>query len=225
MIPTALFLFTLSTAVAADWRSNLSNLEPGSFPAPRAATMTYDFGWATFRAAEATATFSQPNDRHQVDLSTRTVGFVRTLWRMDAKGVSSVHRDTLLPVSVRQQEFYRGKTTTTELDFTPQSVAKFRRSLPDDKTPPPRKKFEFPRLLEMYSAYLFVRSQELTNGQTFRFVAYPSTAPYLATIAVAGHETLRTRVGERRAIKLDVKLQKINRAWGLEPHAKFKRAS
>lgn len=187
--------------------------------------MSYDFGWTSFRAAEATAVFSQPGDRCQVDLTARTVGFVRTLWRMDAKGTSTVRRDTLLPIRLRQQEFYRGKTTTTQLDFTSQEVTKFRQSLPDDKVAPPLKKFEFPRLLELYGAFLFVRSQELKNGQTFRFVDYPTTAPYLATITVATHETLRTKLGDRRAIKLDVKLQKINRAWALEPHAKFKRAS
>ena len=58
-----------------------------------------------------------------------------------------------------------------------------------------------------------------------RLVVYPATNGYLATISVAGHESIKVGAGTYKAIKLDLQLSKINKQRELEPHKKFRQAS
>jgi len=222
-----LIFFALSApgAFARDWQQTLSPATAGNFPVLRAHTASYRFGWTKLDAAEATITFSERKETRQLDVEGRTIGLVRTLWQLDVLHHADANAATLRPMALQQRETYRDKTIRTELEFDPQSVTKLRETKPDDKVTPARKRFAYRNMFDLHTAYLFVRSQPLANGETYRFVDYPGTAPYLATIRVTGRESLRVAAGTYNAIKLDVKLQKINRKFGLEAHAKFKRGT
>ena len=214
-----------ATALAADWRAQVTAPAPGTFPLPRALHADYRCGWAALNAGNLEANFTRKGEVAQLSVKAGTAGFVRTLWRMDATHVARAHTSTLLPIDMRQMEFYRGKTLRTDLDFTAQNVTKFREWKPDDATPPKRKRFDYPNLFDLHTALLFVRSQRLKEGDTLNLVIYPATAPYLATIRVLGREWTQVKAGRYAAIKLDVRLQRINQKFELEPHSKFKRAT
>ena len=63
----------------------------------------YGFGWSGFPCATAEIRLSKPGgDRLQLDVTARTIGLARTLWKFDATHVATVEASTLHPIAVRQ---------------------------------------------------------------------------------------------------------------------------
>jgi hypothetical protein len=186
----------------------------------------YKFGWSAFTAAEATFDYTKAKAGvMRMEVGTKSIGFVRTLWRMDAQHVAQMQSGTLRPVSVRQTETYRNQTVKSKLDFTPTGVTRLRETNPNDGKPAKPKTFDYPNLFDLNSALHWVRSQKLAGGDSYKIVVYPSTAAYLAQIDVRERQKISVGGKTWNAIKLDLKLWKINDTFELEPHAKFKNAS
>jgi hypothetical protein len=72
---------------------------------------------------------------------------------------------------------------------------------------------------------LYLRSQPLTDGSVHRVVVYASTNAYLATVTVIGREEISVRASTYKAIKADLRLDRIGKHLELEPHRKFRRAT
>ncbi len=208
-----------------DWRDTISK-QRGTFPMLRTAKLHYGFGWSGFTAAEADATFGQSETGQcKLDLKARTVGFVRTLWKMDTKATSDCNPASLRPVKLTQVETYAKKTLTTSVDFSPEGATRMRVRTPADKNPPRARKFDFPELHDLNSAFLFIRSQPLAQGDSVKLCVYPATAPYLATVTVLGREKIKVAGRKWDAIKADLKLVAVKDNFTLQPHAKFKKAT
>jgi hypothetical protein len=152
------------------------------------------------------------------------MGLARALWRLDATHEARANILTLKPLSVRQREIYRAQTIRTDLDFDDAGVERFRQST-NDKNTARRKRYDFPDLYDLQTALLYVRSQKLETGQTYKIVVYPATSPYLATVTVLGRERIKVKAGSYPAIKVDLRLEKVTGDMTLEPHGKFKRAT
>lgn len=220
----AFALTAASFSAAQDWRDEVTPVVPGDFPPPRPCRLSYQFGWGSLSAGEATSVSTRPKrDELQLQVEGKTTGFVRSLWRLDARHVALAHASTLLPISMTQTEIYRAKTIRTELEFTDDAVTKFRQVKPEDKIPPPRTQFKFPDLLDLNTTLLLLRSERLDQGRTFRFVVYPASSAYLATIKVIGREKVLVPAGKFNTIKFELKLQSIDKHFQLQPHTKFKR--
>ena len=116
----ALALVVLTAgAFAAEWQDELSDPAPGSFAPLRPLHAEYKFGWTAFSAATANFDFTKAKPgQMRMDVDAKTTGFVRTLWKMDAKHSAIMQSSTLHPVSVRQTEVYKDKTIKTKLDFS-----------------------------------------------------------------------------------------------------------
>lgn len=220
------FLVFVSSAIAApDWQSTITTEPPGSFPPLRPLRANYRFGWSGFTAASGDLHFTGPSgNRFQVDGTARTIGFVRALWKMDATYHASANASTLGPIEMKQTETYRRKKMTTQLSFTSSGVTRSRTEGADPPTTK-TKQFSFPNLLDLHSTVLYLRSQPLKQGSVYRVVVYAATTPYLATLTVGGREKISVHAGTYDAIKIDLKLQKIGKNLGLEPHRKFRRAT
>ncbi len=80
-------------------------------------------------------------------------------------------------------------------------------------------------LYDLHSAFLYLRSQPLRDRSVYRVAVYPANSAYVATLTVVGREHVRVRAGNYNAIKVDLKLQRVNKKNELEPHRKFKRAT
>jgi hypothetical protein len=86
------------------------------------------------------------------------------------------------------------------------------------------KKFEYPNVHDLQSAFHFLRSQRLANGDVYRVVVYPSVDPYLAEVEVLGRPQTKIAGTKRATIQLGLKLWKIGKDLVLESHPKYKRS-
>ena len=220
-----LFCGTIA-ARGEDWMAALTPPEPGPFAPLRPLHAKYRFGWTKFPAATADFDYSTTaNGLMKLEVRTRTDGFVRKLWAMDATHTGLFEPDSLRPVTTLQTEFYKKEILTTKLEFDAEGVSRLRESDPPDKNPPKTKRFKFPGVVDLYGALLFVRSQPLRKGDVVRVVVYPATGPYLAEVSVREREKVEAGRKTYDAVKLDLRLRKITKTLELEPHAKFKRAA
>lgn len=225
VLATATLVRPPALAAAPEWQARLSPPMPGNFPLPRPLSATYRCGWSGLPAATVEVEYSRPKkDVLQVDAEGGTIGLARTLWRLDATHSARADASRLQPIETRQVEKYRGETVRTALDFSADGVTRVREKSTDGKPAKP-KRVELANLHDLHSALLYVRSQKLARGQTFRFVVYPATSPYLATVRVIGREKVEVRAGTFPAIKLDLRLQKIGKDMKLEPHTNFRRGT
>jgi len=215
-----------TSALGEGWQDELSPTQPGSFPPLHPLHAQFKFGWSAFTAAEATFDYSKyKGGLMRMDVSAKSTGFVRTLWRMDAQHTALMQPSTLHPVSVRQTEVYHNQSVKTKLDFTSSGVTRLRETNPNDGKPPKPKHFDFPDLLDLNSTLHWMRSQKLAGGDVYKFVVYPTTSPYLAEVDVGERQKISVGGRNWNAIKLNLKLWRINDRLELEPHTKFKNAA
>lgn len=219
----ATFLGQAASAAPA-WEKTVTSSERGAFSNPRPMRANYRFGWNDVAAATAEINFSANNGRLDLMGTGQTTGVVRALWRFDVQHRATADAATLRPIAMHQVDELRHKTVTTDLTFYATGVTRTRTDNKATKPPTP-KKFDFPGLVDLHTALLLLRSQPLANGSVQRLVVYPATNGYLATISVAGRESLKVGAGTYKAIKLNLQLSKINKQRELEPHKKFREAS
>ena len=228
MIKRAIHLLALlivcATPARADWRDSLTTTR-GSFPALRPFHAHYRFGWTMFPAAEADFTMTRMKGGiTRLAATSKSIGVVRTSWKMDSDSVSTMRTATLRPIALTQTEIYRTESEKTHVDYTDTGVTRLRISKPVNSKPRP-KKFDFPLVHDLQSAVHFIRSQRLADGDAYEVVVYPSVDPYLARIEVEGRTEMKIAGARQKVIKLDLKLSKINKDLELENHEKFKRAT
>lgn len=221
----ALVALTPAAARTVDWRDEIWK-KPGAFMALRPAVFHYAFGWSGITAAEAEVSSTlSPEGLCVLDFSARTTGLARTMWKMDAKAVSSCEPATFRPVKLTQTEKYKKKAVTTEVDFLADGPVQRRSQEPPDTPASAPRRFRFPHVHDLNSAVLFIRSQALAQGDSVKLCVYPGRAPYLATATVIGRERLTVAGREWDTIKCDLQLSGIGDDFTLVPHKKFKKAS
>lgn len=196
----------------------------GTFESPRPQEAAYRFGWAAVPAAVGEVKLRREKSELQFEGKVRTTGFVRSLWQMDAQLESRLVAATLRPIVARQTEKRRSEKVETHVEFGDSWTVSRRQEIPQDKEPKV-KRLKLPAPLDLFGALLMVRSQPLEKGDRYQMVVVPQRSPFLAEIEVLGRERLKVRAGEYDAIKVDLKLRKIDKKGRLEPHGKFKRGS
>jgi hypothetical protein len=221
----SILIVMLATAAASDWQAELTR-KPGVFAPLRPLKATYDFGWSGFKAGHAEVDFTRTKTgQYQLNVKGASIGAARVLWKMDSNSTSVVKPKVLLPVNVVQTEVYSDETRTTTVVFGPESVARTRETKPADEGSGKTKEFKFAPVHDLHSALLFVRSQPLEKGDKVRVVVYPAADAYLAELEVLGRESITVTKNSWPAIKLGLRLQKVNKKLELEPHKKFKKAT
>jgi hypothetical protein len=216
---------TVATANPQTWQNTVTTRPRGKFPNPRPLVATYDFGWSELVAATAQVRFAESDDHLRIDGNGGTIGLVRALWKFDTRHRAVADADTLCPISMHQVDDRRRKTVVTDLLFKNGTVERLRTDTSSKKEPEPKSYHFSGGLFDMFSALLYVRSQPLRDGDSYRIVVYPATNPYLATLSVVEHSSVVVGAGEYPAIKLDLSLKEIGKDGELEPHKKFRRAS
>jgi hypothetical protein len=219
-----ILLASWTGSFAADWQATLSKEPAGNFPELRPLRASYRFGWSGVTAATGEVHFTKPsNDRFQLEGASRTIGFVRALWKLDVTYRAVANSQTLGPIETQQNESYRSKKIATHLTFTNSGVTRTRTEGAGAKTT--TRDFTLPDLFDLHSAALYLRSQPLKQGSVYRLAVYAATNAYLATVTVIGREKSSVRAGTYNAIKLDLQLKRIGKHLELEPHKKFRRAT
>ncbi len=207
---------------APEWVRLLTTNKPaGNFPPLPPLSARYRFGWSGFNAASAEVKFTYSGDNYFLDAVGATSGLARSLFLLEVNHHSAGNRKTLRPAHVSQTEKYRNETVQTSIDFKANEVTSLRKTFPQ-KTPPKPQTFSAAPAYDLMSALLWLRSQPLDDGDREVLVAYPSNAPYLASVKVAGREKINIKGTERSAIKLDLSLKAIDKHLRLKQHKKFK---
>jgi Protein of unknown function (DUF3108) len=224
---TAIVILGLcSSSPAADWQSTLTREPPGNFPELRPLRASYRFGWAGLTAATGEIRFTTPSENEfQLDGTGQTIGFVRALWKLDVNYRAVANAQTLRPIETQQAENYRQKKLITNLTFTNKGVTRARTESRGGPSATKTRQFNFPDLFDLHSAMLYLRSQPLSDSSVDRVVVYAATNAYLATVTVVGRDQISVHAGTYKAIKLDLRLNRIGKHLELEPHRKFRRAT
>lgn len=227
LLIAAILVVAFGSALSAppEWEANLTKEPPGNFPALRSVRATYHFGWSGITAGTGDIHVKKTDRQFQFEAAGKTIGFVRALWKLDASFRGSVDAETLRPIESKQIEVYRKKKLITDLAFTNSGVTRTRTEVPaSGKTSIPVP-FNLSGLFDLQSAWLYLRSQPMTDHSVYRIAVYPATSAYVTTVTVLGHEKVSVRAGSYDAIKVDLQLMRIGKKMQLEPHRKFKKAT
>jgi len=207
----------------ADWIKSLtSSKNPGDFPPPAPMRLAYRFGWHGIQAATADVRLSSPGKNTlEIDAKGGTSGLPRILFKLDVLHQATENSSTLRPIHFVQEEKYRSEIVKTKVDFQPTQVVGIREKIPSDQPPQPNT-FKFSPVFDMATALLWVRSQPLEDGDSESLVVWASNAPYLATVKVTGRDTVKIAGHDRRAIKLELQIKKIDKKMQLKEHRLFR---
>jgi len=224
LLTTLGFFVSAESRGATDWTATLTHDPPGNFSALRPGHASYVYGWSGITAGTSEVSFRHGEQQTFVlEGKGRTVGLARILWRFDLSYRSVVNAQTLRPLETHQVETARGKRIETNLKFSNDGVDS--RRLEGNRATPTVKDFAWENLYDLQSVFLYLRSQSLHDHSVYRVMVYPANSAYVATVTVLGREHLRGRSGNYNAIKMDLKLQRVNKKNELEAHRKFKRAT
>jgi len=227
-----------NAAPARDWQSTLDNpATPGPFPGPRAFTAAYRVRWGEVEAARAEATFTPPNTGElQTRVTAQTIGMARSLWSMEASHLALTRRADLQPLWLQQTETISSKQNAFRVDFDPAFAGRRHREgkpgetltfagLNEPASANERvRRFDYPGLHDMVSAFLYLRSQPLADGEQHTVSLMSAKNPYLATTRVVGRGEVQVKAGRYRAIELELTLQKIDKEGRLKNYKQFKNA-
>jgi hypothetical protein len=194
---------------------------PGSFPFPPNAHLIYRFGWSGITAAEADIRLAREGDLVKTKANGGTTGWARTLFRLDLEHECLSRRSTLLPTHIVQDEKYASETIKTTIDFDSKATTSVRDVTPA-KEPPKKRTIEFAPIFSFETAYFWLRSQPLTDGEKEVMVVYANNAAYLATLQVVGREKIRIDGSDRNAIKVNLNFKSIDQHLQLKTYKRFK---
>jgi hypothetical protein len=219
LLGTAAFLPFISHA---GWREEVVRPGAGPFPAPPDLTARYVFGWSGIEAAEAEVTLRRGAEGNFTGtVQGGTKGPARTLYKLDADYRTEVGGADLRSRQFTLTERYRAYRVEEKAEFRPGGVRAWRESDKKGAKPPKWKNFYVPGLRDMAGALLLARSQPLDRGDRISLAVFPGDWMYLARLKVEGREKLRWRGGERKAIRIALEIDRIEKDYSLSPHKKF----
>jgi hypothetical protein len=216
-----LSLVLLPLTTSADWRADVQRLGPGPVPPAPDMTLRYVFGWSGIEAAGATVNFRAAGAGYRAEVEGGTTGWARSLYKLDADYVAEVDGRSYRSREFRLTENYATYGTEEKAYFRPGGVRTWRESTKQGAKPPKWKNFYVPGLRDMAAAVMLARSQPLNKGDRLSLAVFPGDWMYLARVKVEGREKLRWRGGEKEAIRLSLKIDRINEDYSLGLHKKF----
>jgi hypothetical protein len=208
------------------WWGRINAGVPGSFPVPRPFKASYRVTWEGLEAAHFDSDCTLENNGSQICslVKVQTTGMARALWKFDATHLSVVDRQTLKPLRIEQTENESRKQSVERVEFTPQyadrSGSEHSADAPEHKLRPRR--YPYPGLFDMESAFLYMRSLPLAVGETRTVALMTAGSPYVATITVVGKDKVQLKAGEFPAFVYAINLEKITKYGTLEPRKGFK---
>ena len=215
-----------AVARAAEWEATVDPLVRGTSAITRPVTVKYGFGWNGITAATGRVRFTKPDEKRlQFAIDGGTIGLARTLWRYDVDHTAFVDAESFRPLETHEVEQVRTKHVKTDLTFTPDGVTSVREQRNKGEVKSDTRRFDFPNVLSVNAALLYLRAKPLTQGAVHRVVVYPANSAYLCTITVVGREPVTVPIGTSNALKLDVQLNKIGANRELLPHKKVKKTT
>lgn len=218
-------LVVSTTAARADWRSSLTPDVPGKFPLVRPLDAAYRIGWTDIEAGRARVKISDVGEGTiRLDAGGNSTGLARVLWQIDASLQSTTARDGLRTIYTLQTETYSTRSIITQIVARPDGIWRLRENFPAGENPARWKLLKISPARDLFSGLLFLRSQRLAVGDSVSAIIFPGDSPFLVELRVLGTGPLAAAGVKWDAIRLELRLRKINlkKDFRLEPHGKFR---
>ena len=221
--PLALLAFVITHPLLA-WQETLTPDQPGPVPEVTPYAATFKIGWSEIEAAQARAEISYNGTQVSLDAGGGTDGLARSLYQLDATFQGTVDRSTLHTLRSDQVETYADRSLTTIVTGTNGTLRTLSERKPPGEKPAKWKDVKVQPVRDFFAGILFIRSQTLARGDVVRLLMYPGGSSFFVEIESAGPCTIDLADGPREALRLDLKIQRVNTKKGnsLEPHSKFR---
>jgi hypothetical protein len=212
---------------AAPWTSEIHPKSHGSFPSLPPTTLEYRVSWKGMLDAGSVRLEFDPKKHKKsgsyvVSSSSRSLGPASSLFPYESSFWSEINPSTLTAQRFFATEKDRHETIESITNFskTKAEYTEITRDLKKGSIKTRSRTFPFTPVHDLFSAMLFVRSQQLQKGDRISLVAQPFATPYLIRIHVADHVVHQ----QQPAIHLRLSMNKINRdTLQLEPYKKMNR--
>ena len=224
ILPALLAIALISAgSLHAGWRETLTSDIAGPFPSVRPFDAEYRMGWSDIEAARAKVVISYQGENVRLAGSGGTTGLARMLWQLDATLDATAAMPDFQTIYSIQQESYARRSLAIQLVTRPDGLWKFQENDPPGDNPPKWRKIKIWPLRDLFSGTLFIRSKKLSPGESVSTIIYPGDDPFLVEMKSLGTEKITISGSPREALKLDLKIHRINLKKGeaLEPHKKF----
>lgn len=215
-------------AQAQEWTRSLTPGTAGSHLSVPPCELTYELGWNNvITAGKATLTVREAGDFWRADATAASTGFARTLWKYDCEMTSIMHQGDLRAHFLQHSETDNRETCRYRVSFerkrvVTETLVQPRKGVPTVSTT----LCAYGPMDDLLSVILYVRSQELKNGQRISRVVQPWDKPYLTTFTVQGREALNFGGKSRPCIKVGLQIRKIDRGTlALSAYKKMKTAT
>lgn len=216
-------LLLAAASLHAGWRDSLTPDVAGPFAPVRPFEAEFRMGWSDIEAARAKVVLGCRGNEIHLAGSGGTTGLARALWQLDATLDATSLAPNFQTVYSVQKESYAKRTLTTQIVARPDGIWRLRENDPPGDKPAHWKKIKIAPLRDLFSGMLFIRSKKLAPGESVSTVIFPDDDTFLVEMKSLGTEKLTVAGSPRDAIKLDIKIHRINLKKGeaLEPHGKF----
>ena len=207
----------------AGWQDRLTPDVAGPFPMIRPFEAEFRIGWSDIEAARARMSVSYQGGNILLAGSGGTNGLARMLWQLDATLDATTSKPDLKTIYSSQAESYANRSITTQIVARPDGIWRLRENLPQGENAARWKKIKISPLRDLFSGMLYIRSQNLAPGETVSTIIFPGDSPFLVDLKCLGTDKIPIAGTQRDALKLDIRIQRINLKKGdaLEPHGKF----
>ncbi len=214
------------------WMAGVTKSAPGIYQRVNPCELHYRLSWnGLVKAGEAQLKIGMKDPASSKRLLGTLVGessgLAKRLWFYKNQFQSHVDAKSLRPVFFQATETEKKEKIITKASFangivtSTETVQKRSGGKPKTK----QRIFAYNHAHDMLSAVLYLRSHPLKKGDQITMVVHPFKSAYLTKFRVLGRETFKTPLGKQKAIKLDIKLYKIDRDLELKSYKKFKRAT
>lgn len=212
---TTLFCLTIVSAHSApEWREKLSGHKVGSHPMIEPSKLEFTLSWKGMVKAGAIDIEFAPRNITKpgalvVKSSASSRGAAATLFPYSHSYWSEIYPNSLKPRYFQATETDSKEKITTTNRYTNSSVSIVENSLDLKGGKTTIEKVTFPHgpAMDVFSAVLFVRSQNLNVGDKYSMLILPFKSPYLLTVQVQAKEK---HMG-KDAIRMSFSMRKIDR--------------
>lgn len=223
------------TAEELAWVSEITRDPPGVHRDLKPVRVDFGLSWNNvLNAGELAVVLTHERDGVLVGRAEGSSnGLARALWPYDVEVESQVEPITLRPQLFQLAETERNKASRFRLQFDPGKVRtrtvitpiKGGEVVAGVEPEINESIYRYESIQDVLSTALYLRSQELGDGETVKMVISPFNRPYYAEFSSQGAERRKIRGEKYDTIRLDVNIRKIRHDKTLQDYEKMKTAT
>lgn len=208
------------------WKNDVNIPRSGALKTIPPTQLSYELTWdGKLKAGSMDILFGKKDPKYPKHFIAQgyggSTGWAHALFPFQFNYISFLNKKTLRPIMFVGNELKGSRTAKQQYRFTSSKVIGWEEKTRSGKTSKSNDTFTYPNSLDLFSGLLQIRSKPLKNGETVVMPFHPVASPYLARIKVLGRENY----GNRKAIKLNISMEKIDTDLTLKEYKKLKSAT